>query len=271
MTTTTRLHDWGTETLGFARAAGSVRGFARVMQVRLSQSQVGRWVCPDPIVAEVDLRALGPNVRLRSHTTDISVLGELMSGHSYDAAAGCLPADGTGATIVDLGANTGLAARWLQQRCPGARVVCVEPEPGNVEVLRHNVGSLEPAGAVFPVCVGGHERRVALTTTNGEFAFAMADDPGGEVDVWTLEHLLEVADVDRIDLLKCDIEGAERELFEDCAPWIHRVQAAVVECHDDFTADDLVAVLDRNGAGLTVVAHEEMDGFPCELVTLARR
>ena len=265
-----RLKEWSAETIGFARAAGSVGAFRRVMQVRLSQSSVGRWVCPDPIVPEVDLKELGPGIRIRSHTTDISVLGELTSGRSYEAASRCLPRSGHGTTIVDLGANTGLAARWLQQQCPGARLVCVEPEAGNVEVLRHNIGTAEPAGVVFPVCVGGTERTVSLDTANGEFAFAMSDDPAGEIDVWTFEHVLDQAQVDVIDLLKCDIEGAEVELFADCAPWIHRVRAAVVECHDDFKVDDLLRVLEANGARMHVVAHEEMEGFPCELVTLVR-
>ncbi|NLD77708.1 MAG: FkbM family methyltransferase [Acidimicrobiales bacterium] len=265
-----KVRDWADETIGFARAAGSPRSFARVMQVRLSQSSIGRWVCPEPIVPEVDLRELGPSVRIRSHTTDISVLGELTSGKSYAAAAACLPPTGDGVTIVDLGANTGLAARWLQQRCPGATLVCVEPEPGNVEVLRHNIATARPAGVVFPVCVGADERTVSLEDHGGEFAFAMADDPGGDIEVWTMEHVLKEAGVDKIDLLKCDIEGAERELFADCSEWIGLVRSAVVECHDDFGVDDLLRLLEKNGSDLRVVAHEEMEGFPCELVTLDR-
>src|SRR3954452_16845865 len=33
--------------------------FARVMQVRLAQSKIGRVVCPRPVIAEASLRSLG--------------------------------------------------------------------------------------------------------------------------------------------------------------------------------------------------------------------
>ena len=40
--------------------------------------------------------------------------------------------------------------------------------------------------------------------------------------------------IDYIDLLKVDIEGAEREVFESSRGWIDRVGAIVVELHDRF-------------------------------------
>jgi hypothetical protein len=67
--------------------------------------------------------------------------------------------------------------------------------------------------------------------------------------------------LDRIDVLKCDIEGAEAELFED-APWMDRVGMAVVECHG-FPAEDILPdgwrVAEREG-------NPVYDGF--ETVTL---
>ncbi len=40
-----------------------------------------------------------------------------------------------------------------------------------------------------------------------------------------------------IDLLKCDIEGAEQEVFADCASWLHRVRNLVIELHEPYLAD----------------------------------
>lgn len=38
--------------------------------------------------------------------------------------------------------------------------------------------------------------------------------------------------LDRIDLLKMDIEGSEREVLADPSAWIDRVDALIVELHD---------------------------------------
>ena len=128
-----------------------------------------------------------------------------------------------------------------------------------------------PTAVVVPACVGGRERQVSLATTNGEFGFAMHDDGEGDVAVVTMERVLAEAGVDSIDILKCDIEGAELELFEDCSSWINRVRAAVVECHDGLTAEALQAILHRNGGDFTIVDRRITADFDCEVVTLVAR
>jgi hypothetical protein len=150
------------------------------MRIRLSLSKLGPFTTPRPITTTIELRDLGP-VRLRSHSTDISVLSELLIGDEISA----LPNMPDATTVVDLGANIGLSYRWLRRRYPNASFVCVEPDPGNLEMLRRNAGT---DCQVVAACVGGHERRVALTNGDGEWGYRM---------------------VDQIDILKCDIEGAE--------------------------------------------------------------
>jgi len=181
---------WAREVTGYWRDGRGVRDFVAIMRVRLSQSKVGRWVTPESIVVNVDLQSLGPSVRLRSHTTDISVLGEVVGGDSL----GHLPADLDAETVVDLGANIGLSYRLLRARYPAARFVCVEPDPGNLEVLRANVRAVDSACEIVGACIGGHARRVKLTMVDGEWGFRMRDVSDAEdadTDVLTMEQLIE--------------------------------------------------------------------------------
>src|SRR5262245_53082642 len=267
-----RLKHWAREVRIYWRECERPRDFVRLMRVRLSQSKVGRWVTPNPIAVDVNLVTLGPAVRLRSHTTDISVLSELLVSDSYEP----LPHDRPVQTVVDLGANIGLSFRWLRARYPGARFVCVEPDPGNLEVLRANVCGVEEHTDVLGVCVGGSERTVKLTTTDGEWGIHMTDtdDPTahtGEVGVTTMEALLERTGIDRIDVLKCDIEGAESEVFADCRSWIDRVGAMSVECHaDSMTTEALLEALRTNGAHFTVRHLERNPDHGMDIVTLVR-
>lgn len=245
-----------------------VSDFVSLMRVRLSQSQVGRWVTPRPIVVDVDLISLGPQVRLRSHTTDISVLGEFAQGHTL----GRLDPETKPETVVDLGANIGLAYRWLRTRYPEARFVCVEPDPGNLEVLRSNARGDIGACRVVGACVGGRARRARLATTDGEWGFRLSDvdDPeDADTDVVTMDQLLADAGFEQVDILKCDIEGAEAELFADCSSWIERVEHLIVECHTDvMSTETLIETLSRNGASFELLHVERNPAFGYEMATL---
>ena len=50
---------------------------------------------------------------------------------------------------------------------------------------------------------------------------------------YTVDEILDESGFDRIDILKIDIEGAEKEVFEgDVGRWISRVNLLVLELHD---------------------------------------
>ncbi len=169
--------------------------------------------------------------------------------------------------IVDLGANIGLSVRLWREWFPGARVLAVEPDPDNIALIKRNnadAGFLEEgetAVALARVCVAAQEGEVQLVRSDLPWAYHMsrsvAKGSGALTSqAITMEKLLEEAGApDTIDLLKCDIEGAERELFESCKGWIHRVCCFVVETHDDWGAEDLANALQRAGveAELTVL------------------
>jgi FkbM family methyltransferase len=229
-----RVRVWVEQTVSYWRGTATPADFVRLMRVRLALSKLGPLVCRHPLIMRVNIPALGGDVWLRSHTTDIGVLTEQLATNTYRALEHVADAR----VIVDLGANTGLVARWLLERYPDARIVCVEPECENVELLRRNLAAFESRAVVVPKCVGSHEGTTSLETDSGEWGFAMTDGPG-DVEVTTMARLVDEHGLERIDLLKCDIEGAERDLFASCSEWIWRVGFALVECHD-FPGEELL-------------------------------
>lgn len=263
-----KVGQWWTETRTYARECASPGDFLRLMRCRLSLSKVGPLVCPRPRTERVSLRSLGGPVTIRSHTSDISVLNELVVWRGYTEPAELLETPGS---IVDLGANTGLAARWFQARWPGARVVAVEPESGNVEMLRRNLSPDDTR--VVPLAVGGDRRTAPLYTENGEFAYTLCGTPTGAttmVQVVTLPEALHADEAADIGLLKVDIEGSERELFADCGDWITSVRQLIVECHQGYTAADLLSDCRRGGAEFRAVHVDRKPDWGYEVVTAER-
>lgn len=252
-------------------AADSVPDFLRLTRIRLAQSKVGHLVCPNPVRSWVNIKPYGGKVELRSHTTDISVNDEILVSDGYDMLRRHIkePVD----TIVDLGANTGLAARWLLRVFPGSRLLSVEPEPGNVGVLRHNVEGWPVH--VAPVAVGASVREAVLFTNSGEHGFTIVGAPeAGEqsvtVAVRPLEQLLDEGGIDEIDLLKADIEGAEAELFAHCRAWIAKVDWLLIECHHGFGLDDLLALVRDQGAAFDVIERHAKSSWGHEVGLLRR-
>lgn len=76
------------------------------------------------------------------------------------------------------------------------------------------------------------------TETPRKYAYrveeARAANGAQKVPTITMEEILRRADNNFIDLLKIDIEGAERQVFSGGAEWLQRVGLIIIELHDRF-------------------------------------
>ena len=61
-----------------------------------------------------------------------------------------------------------------------------------------------------------------------------AGESGALVRAITIGDIIHDHGLDKIDLLKIDIEGAEKELFSEPGPWLAQVDAICIELHDWF-------------------------------------
>ena len=134
--------------------------------------------------------------------------------------------------IVDAGAHIGMASIGFARRYPLATIFAVEPEPGNFALLCRNVSAYQqvvPVQAAIwkqdgEVCLGPSQAHV-------KGAFQVVEESETRVRAITMGTLMREMKIDFIDLLKMDIEGAEKEVFESC-DWIERVGTLAIELHD---------------------------------------
>lgn len=199
-------------------------------------------------VRRVCLKDVAGNFYVRLGTSDFWVLEELFLEREYDPffAHRTKPVK----TILDLGANVGLSIRLWLGHYPAARIVAVEPDANNIAMAARNT---EGHGGVSLVraCVAGRPRMVALDRSAREWQIALTDAGGDAaelVEAMTIPQLLERFGIaGPIDLLKCDIEGAEAEVFADCSSWIGGVHELVVELHAPYTEENFLADLRKGG------------------------
>jgi FkbM family methyltransferase len=174
----------------------------------------------------------GPPVEIRFGSADVLVYEQVMQERQYDVRLSEPPK-----LIVDAGAHIGLASVHFATRFPGAKILAVEPQRDNFELLRRNVERLPN---VEPV-------HAALAAEPGPVRIANPDDPSWSyrvttaagddaetVDAVTVAQLIERSGEERLGLLKIDIEGAEAAVFGASDPWIDRVETIVAELHEEL-------------------------------------
>ena len=145
-------------------------------------------------------------------------------------------------TVLDLGANIGFYALWLQGQALGIRVHSFEPASENRERLVQNVrvNGLEEYISVYPFAVSDGLKLVNLHRAESSGHRSLFDR------ATTLEGIEEVEAVDLafavkqtgaalIDMLKIDVEGSEIEIVEGAGAEVwQKIKRVVVEYHDLF-------------------------------------
>jgi FkbM family methyltransferase len=160
---------------------------------------------------------------------------------------------GRGDVVVDLGAGMG-SELDLMCRLVGeaGRVVAVEADPHTFRCLelRAQLNGLRSAVPVHAAAVD-RPGEVVIATEGHHLGHTVSDGgPGHRVRGATLDELVREHGLDRIDLLKINIEGAEARALAGAGESIGVVRNVAVSCHDFIghpTADFVRGFLTEHG------------------------
>lgn len=167
-------------------------------------------------------------ITMRCGTSDEWLLYQIFSQKQYHIeTAPC-------GTIIDLGANIGLATLYLKLLYPAAKVICVEPDEGNFDLLFRNTKGI-PNVKLYKAAIGANSGMAFAKTKSPEEPWAVQTQAhcDGNIPVLTIDQILTAEAITCIDLLKIDIEGAEKELFsENFHRWMQMTELIVIELHE---------------------------------------
>jgi FkbM family methyltransferase len=147
------------------------------------------------------------------------------------------PFEGDSPSIVDLGANIGLATLWFKRQYPGARIVALEPDPDVFACLERNVRQNRLAGLELVNKAAWSEDATLRFVQDGADGGRAADPADArladrrqvvEVQALAIEPFLAGRP---IDFLKIDIEGAEAVVLAACRAHLPRIRWLFVEYH----------------------------------------
>lgn len=183
--------------------------------------------------AVVSVGAHGMRLLLRLNTTDILVYSSVFEKEEYGM---CLPFRPR--VIFDIGAYTGLSTAYFAKRFPYAVIVALEPDSSNFDLLRLNTQAF-PNVRLFNSALWHETGMMTLFDRGtGHWAFTLTppeterSSRGVQIEAATIDELRASMDIDIVDILKIDVEGAEKEIFENSSSWIGRVRSIYAELHD---------------------------------------
>jgi len=169
-----------------------------------------------------------------------------------------LLAGGSPRVVLDCGAHHGRVARDYLAAFPSADVYSFEPTPATFEVLKRNLAGVDRANPI----------RAAVGETEGELDFYIAPfeqansllprHPGrpereqtAKVRVRRIDEFCREAKIDRVDILKLDVEGYEGPALRGCGRMLDDGRIGIVLAETRFdsgggintTFPDLCALL----------------------------
>jgi FkbM family methyltransferase len=178
----------------------------------------------------------------RDNFGDITNLAGLFQQNVYRSKA--LAEDGV---ILDVGANIGLAAAWFALHNPGRPIYCFEPLAANVALITRNC----PTATVEQVAVGAERGRVKLhVDPDSVMASSIPcrwETTDSEFEVISLDEFRAQRGIDRIALLKIDVEGMETEILKGSRETLERTSRVAMETHGRSRHDEAMRFLREMG------------------------
>jgi len=158
-------------------------------------------------------------------------------------------------TVIDLGTGYGEEALYLHDKAPNLNFYGVEIQPVIFECLANTFNS-----------IGSNFKAISTAIDNGESIrlrsqlsyFSVGDDKeSGYIDIPTITwgEFLEKYKIEKVDLLKMNIEGGEKPFLESIEDFSN-IKHMIISCHDfransghgEFyrTKDEVLAILNKN-------------------------
>ena len=139
--------------------------------------------------------------------------------------------------IIDCGGNIGCSAVYFANVYKDAQIYSVEPVEDNFQLLRFNTTLYKN---IHPIKSALWNKETYIKAEDqglgfwGFMTFETTAENAEALKTITISKILKESGFDKIDLLKIDIEGAEKEVFgaDNVDEWLSRVNVLVIELHD---------------------------------------
>jgi len=120
-------------------------------------------------------------------------------------------------SVIDGGANIGLTSIFAKFFFTNSEIYCIEPSFNNVEMMKTNFGLCNVKD--FHIIHGAlwdSKTHLVVKQVGSEWAITVSEGEGdNKIETFTITEIMEKNKIDVVDILKLDIEGSEKQLFNN--------------------------------------------------------
>jgi FkbM family methyltransferase len=152
-------------------------------------------------------------------------------------------------SIIDLGANVGYASVYFANKFPNAKIISLEPEKNNHATAATNTKNYANITLIHGAIWDKSEDINLVDNGLGEAGYMVEKGSGDNIiRGYTVDEIMQLMNTTLIDILKIDIEGAEKEIFEsNYENWIPNTKIIIVETHDRYRKGTSKAIFNTIG------------------------
>ena len=174
-------------------------------------------------------------------------------------------------TILDIGTNIGFFSLYFSKKFPFAKIHCFEPVPRSFEYLQKNL-QLNNVSNVVLNNIGMSDRKQSMEmffNPEGSGSSSLKNLLNApctkkiECKFDTLDNYVEENNLDNIDFIKCDVEGAEKFVYlgglktiERFKPLIYSEMLRKWSAKFDYHPDEIIELLKSFGYKCYAVSQE---------------
>ena len=163
--------------------------------------------------------------------------------------------------VFDVGANEGFYTLGMKENNPKLKIIAIEPIPSTFKMLKKNVQGNKLKNVILV--------NKALTKSKGKIKFEMVPEvpfAGGSdiamlkrkwldnkrikkitVNSTTLSDLCKKLKINKIDILKLDVEGGELDIIKSSKNFLPNIKKIVIEWHGIKLRNGCKTFLQKNG------------------------
>ena len=148
--------------------------------------------------------------------------------------------------MIDAGAYIGDTSAYFLSRFPSLNVIALEPNPDTFKVTMQNLSHYKERITILNS--GLYSSEGFLRFQEGQTNASINNDGKIEISVTTINSLLEKYSIERLDILKMDIEGAEESIFSSKPElWLNNIDWLIIEFHSNSGKASILDILEKNG------------------------
>lgn len=150
----------------------------------------------------------------------------------YTVVNAVCPQDGV---IIDVGANIGVSGILMSLINPQGSLICIEPSQKNFQLLENNLAVNAPRAVAVRSAIGSEDGTVSFHESNlcGAWNHVSNERHLGDSDatttvpLTTLDNIVRLRALERVDFVKIDVEGFETHVLAGMKQTVERFNPVV--------------------------------------------